>query len=109
MNRTIRNILAAAVVAVPFVATAQTTVPADQPRTNLEKQQTEQQGAATKYGEQGSSAGSGQTNRKDATQGSSMSKDAKSSMSTATNKTTKPNDDTSTPTPTNTVSPTTTK
>ena len=85
----------------------------DQPRTNLEKQQTEQNGEAVKYGDQGA-AGTSQPNHKDkkAAKDSSMSSGSMSKQSGASMKkdgTSSGTDTTSTPTPTNTVNPTTTK
>jgi hypothetical protein len=63
--------LAAAVIcSLPLIASAQTpstnskVTPADAPRSNLEKQQTQDKGDAPKYGQAGSDAGN-QMNRED--------------------------------------------
>ena len=101
MNR-INSLVAAVAISLPLFAGAQTSsgsstpqsVPADQPRTNLEKQQTQQNGAATKYGEPGSASGT-----------QSTAEDSKSTKAKKASKTTKTDETPTTGTPTNTVSP----
>ncbi len=63
MNELIRRVAAVAV-ALPLAAIAQTSPnvkPADQPRTQLEADQTTKNGQATKYGGPGTDAGAGAT------------------------------------------------
>jgi hypothetical protein len=83
MNRLIRT-TAIAILSLPLVAMAQTTPStgssklqnAETPRSNLEKQQTEQQGDALKYGQNGT-ASSNQMNRKDSSKMHKMKKPKK--------------------------------
>lgn len=58
MNR-LNRIIAATACAMPLIAFAQTpaVVPADQPRTELERKQTTETGQATKYGGPGTNTG----------------------------------------------------
>jgi hypothetical protein len=99
MKQLIRT-AAIALVSLPLVAMAQTstTMPstttgtskvqnAETPRSNMEQQQTQQNGDAPKYGETGSSTSS-QMNHKDSTKTHKMKKSTTPSDSTTTTNTT---------------------
>ena len=73
--KTFNRMLAAAVLSLPLIAMAQAVKPADQPRSDLEKTQTTDNGQATKYGGPGTDTGGA----KAGTTGGAMSSD-KSSM-----------------------------
>ncbi len=86
--KTMSRILAATACAVPLIALAQTpaVVPADQPRSDLERKQTTETGQATKYGGPGTNTGGsmGKTDSDSKTKAKPMSKtDASKGAQTA--------------------------
>ena len=84
--KSLDKLMIAAALALPLVATAQTTAPgvtpADQPRTNLEKQQTTENGNAPKYGGPGTDTG-GSMSKGSRTDAAKTSKKAKSDTAKA--------------------------
>lgn len=78
----ITKILAITACSLPLVALAQT-LPADQPRTELERKQTTETGQATKYGAPGTETG-GSMSKPGQTMGKSMSKDKATTKSQTT-------------------------
>lgn len=104
MNRLTR-LVAAVAVALPLAAIAQTSPnvkPADQPRTQLEQEQTTQNGQATKYGGPGTDAGA--TTGKDGSMAPTKHKGMKHKGDAAD--TTKPGDVPSYPAPAKDGTPT---